>query len=117
MTIAKIKTAVIGATLLLPGTAFAQPVPIDPSAAPITTTGGVESLLTLIAGWAQTIFFTVAIIFIILAAFQYLNAQGDPEKITNARTMLVYSIVAVVVASVSAGIQLVINSFLGNVVN
>ena len=115
MNLKKFKNLIIGATLLMPSIAIGAVTPIGTG--PITTTGGVESLLNLIAGWAQTIFFTVAIIFIILAAFQYLTAQGDPEKIGNARTMVIYSIVAVVVASLASGVGLVVTNFLDNVNN
>ena len=45
----------------------------------------------------------VAVIFIIIGAFQLMTAQGDATKIETGRTQITYAIIAVIVAAVSWG--------------
>jgi len=61
-----------------------------------------------IAGYIQTIFFIIATIFIILAAFKYLTAQGDEEKIRIAKQMIMYAVAAIVIALVATGVKYII---------
>ena len=82
------------------------------SQSPVKTVAEAENIVNNIAGWIQTFFFIIAIIFIILAAFQYLTAQGEPEKLTKARTMIIYAIVAIVVALVAGGMKGLADTFL-----
>ncbi len=49
------------------------------------------------------IFMTVAVIFIIVAAFQFLTAAGDAEAIKKARTSILYAVIAIVVAVMAYG--------------
>ena len=87
--------------------AFAQPVE-----SPIQSLGDVQKVLNSVATWLSTFFFIIAIIFIILAAFQYLTASGDEDKIKKAKQQLIYAIVAIVVALLATGIDNIIGTFL-----
>ncbi|MCL5733262.1 MAG: pilin [Patescibacteria group bacterium] len=78
--------------LLLAGTVFA---------APPQNIGEVASLMWSITNWIFTFFLIFAVIYIIVAAFMYLTAGGDPEKIKNAKMQLLYAIIAIVIASLS----------------
>lgn len=106
--------------LALPAMAFAQnlPQPI----APVTTNvpqGNINSLqsvlqlLCTVFAWAFYFLIVLAVIFIIVAAFKYLTAAGDPEKVKSAGTMLIYTAIAIVVALLARAVPLVIGSFLG----
>lgn len=106
--------------LVLPAMAFAQnvPVPVAPNQAnvPQGNINSLQSVLQLMCtvfAWAFWFLIVLAIIFIIVAAFKYLTASGDPEKVKGAGTMLIYTAVAIVVALLARAIPLVIGSFLG----
>jgi len=61
-----------------------------------------------------TILLIVAVIFIILAAFTYLTAGGDPEKVKKASSQVLYAVVAVVVATFAKIIPIVASNFIGS---
>ncbi|OGG37957.1 hypothetical protein A2127_00910 [Candidatus Jorgensenbacteria bacterium GWC1_48_12] len=81
--------------LIMPIVAFGQ------------VTGGPETgsdilgLIRTITNWFAAVFFAIAVIFIILAAFGYLTAGGDEEKVGSAKKKLVYAVVAIVVAALA----------------
>ena len=106
--------------LVLPAMAFAQnvPVPVAPNQTNvpqgnITSLQSVLQLLCTVFAWAFWFLIVLAVIFIIVAAFKYLTASGDPEKVKSAGTMLIYTAVAIVVALLARAIPAVIGSFLG----
>lgn len=97
-----------------PAAAFAQLAPSPGLPNPtITTPNKVIELLCTVASWFFTILVVVAIIFILAAAFNYLTARGDAEKVGAANQALIYSAVAVAVAVLARAIPLVVASFLG----
>jgi len=103
----------LGATVVafMPALAFAQSQspPTD-----IATTGDdLESLLETVRDWFFTIFLIVAVIFLIWAAFLYLTAAGDTEKVGKAKTALIYSIVAIGVALLAGSLTSLVANILG----
>ncbi|MBI5733199.1 hypothetical protein HY967_04620 [Candidatus Jorgensenbacteria bacterium] len=106
--IAKI-AATVGA-IALPFVAFAQVT--QPVTAPVTSITQVPRLLNSILGWFQVIFFGIAAIFIVLAAFQYLTAAGDEEKVKKAKQMIIYAVVAIAVAVMATAVQGIVTSIL-----
>ena len=78
----------------------------------ISTIGEVTGILNFVLNFLRTVFFILAAVFLILAAFKYLTAQGDEEKIKGAKTMLIYSIIAVAVALLATSVIPVIESLL-----
>lgn len=106
--------------LALPALAFAQyaptPVPPSPVSVPqgqITSLQAVLQLMCTVFAWAFYFLIVIAVIFVIIAAFKYLTAAGDPEKVKSAGTMLLYTAVAIGVALLARAIPLVVGSFLG----
>ncbi len=86
-------------------------------AAPISSVGqiaGANGLLCTIINWLFYLMIILAIIFVFVAAFKYLTAGGDPEKVSKAGSTLLYAVIAVVIALVAKGIPLIISSFLGS---
>ena len=82
-------------------------------AAPPQTVKGVIDLFTSASNIIQTIFWILAVVFIILAAFKYLTAQGDETKVKAAKSMLIYAIIAIAVALLATSIKPIVDSFLG----
>ena len=72
---------------------------------------GVKKVLDKIVTYAQTFFYIIATLFIILAAFSYLTAGGDETKVKNAKTKLVYSLVAIAIAVVAGGVVDLVKNF------
>ena len=70
------------------------------------------TILTTIVKYTYTIFFIVAIIFIIIAAFSFLTAQGDPEAIKKARAQILWACVAIAIALISMGAAQIIQGLM-----
>ncbi len=92
--------------MLLPSFALAI-TDNSPDKIPDTLTGGPTSALNvinIIIDWMFTFLLVLAVIFILIAAFNYLTAAGNEEKISKAHKILIYAVVAIVVAVVAQGI-------------
>ena len=63
--------------------------------------------------WAFYFLIVLAVIFVIVAAFKYLTAAGDPEKVKAAGATLLYAAVAIGVALLAKAVPLVVGSFVG----
>lgn len=98
-----IKAVILGAPLRI----FAQQN-VPP---PITSLGGFIGYLCTAINWLFTFLIVLAIVFVLVAAFKYLTAAGDPEKVKAASHQLIYAAVAVAVAIVAKGVPLIIGSF------
>ncbi|HMB17604.1 MAG TPA: hypothetical protein VKO61_01700 [Candidatus Paceibacterota bacterium] len=79
---------------------------------PIQNLDDATSLLEKILTWFNTIFWIAAAFFVLLAAFKYLTAQGDEEKVGEAKNMLIYAVIAIVVALFAGGIDTLIANVL-----
>ncbi len=108
------------AMLGLPLLASAQipsPLPPRPSVAvPTTNINSLQSVLDSVCiafGWFFVFLIALAVIFVVVAAFKYLTAGGDPEKVKGAGSTLLYAAIAVGVALLARAIPLVIGTFLG----
>jgi len=104
--------------LVLPAMAFAQTQPVAPSGSNIpqgniTSLQSVLQLLCTVFAWAFYFLIVLAVIFVILAAFRYLTAAGEPEKVKAAGNTLLYAAVAIGVALLARAVPLVVGSFLG----
>lgn len=74
------------------------------------------AVYTLIAGIATflfNIFLGLAVIFIIVAALFYLTAAGNQTQLDRAKNVLIYSIVAIVIALIAGGVTSFINTITG----
>lgn len=75
--------------------------------------GSSTSILCVAINWMFYILIILTIIFVLWAAFKYLTAAGDPEKVKSAGTILLYAAVAVVVAILAKGFPFIIGSIFG----
>jgi uncharacterized membrane protein YidH (DUF202 family) len=104
------------ASLALPLLAAAQGVAGGAPAAPtvaLTSLNSVGCTLTNITNWLFYFLIILAVIFIILAAFKYLTAAGEPEKVKSASHMLLYAAIAIVVGIIAKAVPSLIGSVLG----
>lgn len=76
----------------------------------VTTYGGVVGLMSTIANWMFGILLALAVVFLVWAAFLYLTSSGDSAKTEKAKNIIVYAIVAIVVAVLAKGIVIVVQS-------
>ena len=100
--------ALIG-LLLFPTVLLAQPAT---GTEVFTTVAGLIEVIERIGGYLSMIIFSLAIIFILVSAFQFLTAAGNPEKITSARQVLIYALVAVAIAVVAWGLPKLVKALL-----
>lgn len=71
------------------------------------------SLLELVKNWFTGIVAIVAVIMILYAAFLFVTAGGEEEKLGKAKSYLMYGIVGVAVALLAYGIISIVSTTLG----
>lgn len=82
------------------------------SSCPIKTPDDIFRVLKTIVQWTYTCFFVVAVFFILIAAFNFLTAQGDPTKINSAKSQILWACVAIAIALISVGAAQIIQEFI-----
>lgn len=65
------------------------------------TIGGWVSILITIVRWFYTIIFIIAVLFILLAAWNFITSKGDPTKTKTARGQLLWAVIGIAVALIS----------------
>lgn len=102
---------VIALQLAVPAMVLAQ----DGLPEPPTGVSNICELLGLvnkIANWLLVVLVVLAVIFVIVAAFNYLTAGGDSEKVGEANKKIVYAAVAVAVGLLAKAVPYVVSSVL-----
>ncbi len=84
--------------------------PLKGSATNIKKASDVVGIVIIIVRWTYTIFFIIAVFMILLAAYTYLTAQAEPEKIKNATNQIIYAAIAIVVALLAVSINVIVKS-------
>ena len=74
--------------------------------------GDITKIIVTLINWLTGLFFAVAVLFIFYAAYLYLTAAGDPEKLGKAKNQLIYSIIAIVVALLAGSIRFIVENLL-----
>ena len=67
-----------------------------------------------IFGYLFVILIVLAVIFVLFAAFKYLTAGGEQEKVSEANKQLIYAAVAVAVALLAKGLPLIVGGIMGS---
>jgi heme/copper-type cytochrome/quinol oxidase subunit 2 len=97
----------IFAALSLPLLAGAQ-IPL-PGGNPSQVGGVIQNIIDFVTNFI----FIVAVGFIIYAAYLYLTSSGEQEKVTEARKVITYAIVAIIIAFLARSIiSFIANSIL-----
>lgn len=91
--------AVLVGFLVFPAIGFVQAVPIEPAPRldPIRV---LERIIDVVF----TILLIFAALMIVVAAFYFVTASGDAEKVSTARNFVLYAIIGVVVAFLARGL-------------
>ncbi len=71
------------------------------------------SIIDTITNWIFAIFTVLTIIFVLLAAFQFVTAGGDAVKVGEARQKLIWASVGIIIALASKGLVPVIRNIVG----
>jgi len=103
-------TFLLGA-ILMPALGIAAEPPgiFNPPAAgtgPGTVPSSGDALLgriQTISNWVFAIFLAISLIYILLAAFQFVTGGGEPEKVSEARQKLIYAAIGIAIALIAAG--------------
>ncbi len=80
----------------------------------LTTVTQVYNLTVRVLGYLQTFFWIIAVIFVVIAAYKYLTSGGDTDKIGEAKHMLIYAVLAIVVALIATAVVSVVQSFVNS---
>lgn len=97
--------------LIVPAVAMAAPKELKE-----TLPNGASDLYNLIdtlGNWFFTIFTVIAVFVILLAAFNYLTANGSEEKVHKAHKMLIYAVIGIAVAFLAKGLVFVVAQLVG----
>lgn len=70
-------------------------------------------IIDTITNWIFAGFVALAVIMVLLAAFQFIREGANPEKMSEARMKLIWAAVGIMVALVSRGFVPIIKSILG----
>jgi ABC-type sulfate transport system permease subunit len=97
--------------VLMPALSFAQ---VGEQPAPIIATdvGATYSFLNRIINIMFSVLMILAVIFIMVAAFNYLTAGGNAEKVETAGRQILYAIIAIVIAVLARSVPFIIKNFL-----
>ncbi|MBI2642611.1 MAG: hypothetical protein HYW97_02090 [Candidatus Wildermuthbacteria bacterium] len=79
-----------GYTLVCSGGSWLPEIPQGPQ-----TAGQVLTVIETIATWVFAIFLAVSVIFLVVGAFQFVTARGDPAQVNRAREILLYSMIGI----------------------
>lgn len=70
----------------------------------------VREVLNRIVDWLFVFLLIFAALFIVIAGFYFVTAQGDPEKVGKARNMILYAVIGIIVAFLARGIVILVES-------
>jgi len=102
----KVLVSLISAGLLLSAVAVLAQGPVD---APGWAEVDVMATLDNISNWLFAILLAVAVMAIIVAAYMFVTASGDPDKVKTARNFVLYALIGVIVALVARGLVLLMD--------
>lgn len=63
-----------------------------------------------ITSFMRNMLLALAVLFTIFSAYKFLTAAGDPEKIKEAKKMLAYTVVAIIIGLIATGVPSLVES-------
>lgn len=79
---------------------------------PIQTPEKVFEILSKVVRYVYTVFFIVAVLLVLIAAFNFLFSQGEPAKVASARKQITWAAVAIAIALIASASAQIIKNFL-----
>ena len=105
--------ASIGAFLMVNGIALAQGVTLcDPLGTNCKSTETVGSVLANVTTFLQYIGAPIAVIMVLVGAFQMMTSEGNPEKYTKGKDTLIWAAVGFAIVLLAGGITTLISNIL-----
>jgi len=74
------------------------------STSTISTAQDVINLIVRVGNWMYGAILALAVVFILLSAYNFMGSGGSEEKVTTAKNQLLYTLIAVVVAMLAKGL-------------
>ncbi len=78
----------------------------------VETGDDVIALFSNLLTWIWRMFAIITVIIFVIIGFFYMTSRGNPEKVTQANTWLLYGIIGLVVALLSGGIVALVQNFI-----
>lgn len=78
----------------------------------ITNIEGLVGIISYVLTWTYTIFFVIAVLFVLFAAYSYLGGGEDAEKVKNAHKKIIWASVAIAVALLALSVNLIVQNFI-----
>ncbi|MCH7828694.1 hypothetical protein IH982_02375 [Patescibacteria group bacterium] len=72
--------------------------------------GAILARIQIIANWVFAVFLAISLIYIVLAAFQFVTGGGDPAQVSGARQKLIYALIGIAIALMAAGFPAILRS-------
>jgi len=101
--------------IILPIGVFAADGQLHELTENITDEKGIFALFTVITNWIFTIFLALAVIFIIIAAFQFITAGGKAESVSEARQKIIWAVIGIIIALVARSIPAVLENLVRDI--
>jgi len=79
-----------------------------------TTGAGVVALIENLINWFFVGFLLLAVVFILLAAWQFISSKAEPQAVSEAKNKLLWAAIAIIVAVFSRGVVAAIRSIIGS---
>jgi len=95
---------------------LAQDITVSPQAPPAYTATEALGIITTVINYAFGFLLAVAVLMLILAAYLFVTAGGDPEKVGKANKMLMYALIGIAIAVVVRGLIALVGLMLGRTV-
>lgn len=92
--------------------ALSQPINSLPTTGIPETGNELIDRIGLIGNWVFAIFLAISVIYIVLAAFEFVTGAGDPAKVSGARMKLIYAAVGIAIALLAGGIDDIVRSII-----
>ena len=78
----------------------------------VTSGSGLVGLVQSLTNWLFVGFLLTAVVFVIMAAFQFLTGGGDPVSTGAARKKLMWAAIAVIIAVLARAVPLVVQKII-----
>jgi len=92
--------------------AGAAPGP-QPEELPTWSATGVLQLISRITNWLFTFLIAIVVIMVLVSAYMFVTAGGNPDQQAKARTVLIYALIGFVVGMIARGVIALVSAVIG----
>ncbi len=85
---------------------------IKANPSPIQNVSGIVGVVASVVRWVYIIFFIIAVMYVLFAAFAYLSGGDDVEKMKVVHDRIKYAAIAIAVALMAVGLEMIVKNFL-----